>query len=220
VKHSVFLIFVALAGFIGCDDDTADAPAGTAGAGAGGVAGSTQPPAGGLGGTGGGAGSAGMMSAMGGSGAAGAGGAGVGGAAAAGAGGMAGMAGAGGSAGPTGAPTFTAIYKEIFTVGAVGNCMFAACHGAPPDPALNGALTIMVGMQQEAYMNLVNVTSTGTKCGMGRKLVIPGDSANSLLIQKFSDTPPCGDKMPIGRPLTAAQVKQIADWIDMGAMNN
>lgn len=118
-----------------------------------------------------------------------------------------------------GAPTFTAIYKEIFTVGSVGNCMFAACHGAPPDPTLNGALTIMFGDQAGAYRNLVNVTSTSNAC-KGRKLVVPGDPANSLLIQKFTDSPPCGVKMPIGNPLTAAHIQQIETWIRMGAKDD
>ncbi len=223
MKHSTFWILIALAGLLGCSESSTDTPAGFAGAGAGGAAGVMQPPAGGLGGA---AGSAGTMSAMAGTVAAGAGGAGAGGASGGGAGGaggtggMGGMGGAAGSAGPTGMPTFTAIFKEIMTVGSVGNCMFGGCHGAPPDPVANGNLRIHYMDPMGAYMSLVNVTSTGTKCGMGKKLVIPGDSANSLLIQKFSDTPPCGDKMPIGKPLTAAQVKQIADWIDMGAMNN
>jgi hypothetical protein len=105
------------------------------------------------------------------------------------------------------------------TVGAVGNCMFAACHGGTPDPMVNGNLQIKYDDKMGAYMHLVDVTSTSMLCA-GRKLVVPRDSAGSLLIQKFSDTPPCGVKMPIGKPLTAAQVKQIADWIDMGAMNN
>lgn len=129
-------------------------------------------------------------------------------------GGAAGMMGA-----AKGAPTFTAIFKEILTVGSAGNCMFAGCHGAPPDAMLNGNLTILFDDQPGAYKNLVNVTSTSTAC-MGRKLVVPGDPANSLLIQKFGDMPPCGVKMPIGRPLTAAQVQQIEQWIMMGAMDN
>jgi hypothetical protein len=130
-----------------------------------------------------------------------------------------GAAGTAGASAPKGEPTFTAIYREILTVGSAGNCMFAGCHGAPPDPMLNGNLTIMFGDQAGAYKNLVDVTSTSTAC-TGKKLVVPGDAAGSLLIQKFSDAPPCGAKMPIGRPLTEAQIKQIETWINDGAMDN
>lgn len=217
MKHSPFWILpFALAALLGCEDTGDGVQPIFAGAGAGGAAGSVLPSAGG-GAGGAGASAAGMGGATAGMGGvtAGMGGAGAGGAT----GGMGGMGGAGGSTGPTGAPTFTAIFKEIMTVGSVGNCMFGGCHGAPPDPATNGNLRIHYMDQMGAYMNLYNVTSASTMCA-GRKLVIPGDSANSLLIQKFSDTPPCGVKMPVGKPLTPAQVKQIADWIDMGAKND
>ena len=129
------------------------------------------------------------------------------------------MGGAGGGAFVPGSPTFSAIYNEILTRGTTGNCMFLGCHGAAPDPAANGNLNIKAGMQMQTYMNLVGPSSTSMKC-MGRKYVIPNDAAGSLLIQKLGDAPPCGDKMPVGRPLTAAQIKQITDWINMGALNN
>lgn len=118
-----------------------------------------------------------------------------------------------------GEPTFSAIYAEILTKGATGNCMFAACHGGPADPNVNGGLQIRAGDQATAYKNLVEAKSTGLVCS-GKTYVVPGDSAASLLIQKFADTPPCGGKMPIGAPLTAAQVAQIAKWIDDGAEDN
>jgi hypothetical protein len=46
------------------------------------------------------------------------------------------------------------------------------------------------------------------------------NNAGSLLVQKLADAPPCGAKMPIGSPLTAAQIAQIAKWIDDGALDN
>ncbi|HET8935112.1 MAG TPA: PQQ-dependent sugar dehydrogenase [Polyangiales bacterium] len=119
----------------------------------------------------------------------------------------------------SGAPTFSAIYAEILTRGATGNCMFGACHGGEPDPAVNGGLQIRANDKAGAYKNLVGAKSTGMIC-TDKTYVIPGDSKGSLLIQKFSDTPPCGAKMPIGSPLTAAQVDQIAKWIDDGAKDN
>jgi hypothetical protein len=124
-----------------------------------------------------------------------------------------------GTAAPAGAATFSAIYTEILTKGATGNCMFAACHGGPPDPAINGGLQIKAGDKAGAYKNLVDAKSPGAVCS-GKTYVIPGDSAGSLLVQKLADAPPCGAKMPIGSPLTAAQVAQIANWVDQGAQDN
>lgn len=170
-----------------------------------------------LGGTGG----AGM--AGGGTGGAGLAGAGMGGAGMAGAGmgGAAGapMAGSAGGMAATGEPTFSAIFSEILTVGSVGNCMFGACHGGPPEPELNGNLRIAYDDKEGAYQNLVGFVSTSTLCA-GMTLVVPGDSQASLLIQKFGENPPCGMRMPIGAPLSEAHVAQIAAWIDNGALND
>ena len=119
----------------------------------------------------------------------------------------------------SGEPTFSAIYAEILTKGATGNCMFGACHGGEPDPNVNGGLQIRANDKAGAYKNLVDVKSSSTAC-KDKTYVVPGDSKASLIIQKFSDTPPCGAKMPIGSPLTAAQVAQVAKWIDDGAKDN
>ena len=53
-------------------------------------------------------------------------------------------------------------------------------------------------------------------------LVIPGDSANSLLFQKTSQNmPPVGSTMPlIGRRLTSTELALVRDWIDQGALDN
>jgi hypothetical protein len=130
-------------------------------------------------------------------------------------------AGSGGSgpASPAGEATFSAIFTEILTKGATGNCMFAACHGGAPDPAVNGGLQIKAGDKALTYKNLVDAKSPGLVC-TGKTYVVPGDSAGSLLYQKLLDAPPCGAKMPIGSPLTAAQIAQIAKWIDDGAKDN
>lgn len=127
--------------------------------------------------------------------------------------------GASSAAAPAGEATFSAIFSEILTKGATGNCMFAACHGGEPDPAVNGGLQIKAGDKAGAYKNLVNAKSPGMVCS-GKTYVVPGDSEGSLLYQKLLDAPPCGAKMPIGSPLTAAQIAQIAKWIDDGAMDN
>ena len=51
-------------------------------------------------------------------------------------------------------------------------------------------------------------------------VIIPGDSENSILIQKLGDEPPFGDQMPqMGPPyLDPATIALIAAWIDEGAL--
>ncbi len=51
--------------------------------------------------------------------------------------------------------------------------------------------------------------------------VIPGDSENSLLIQKLSPEPPFGGRMPLGgTPVPESQQTIIKEWIDEGAKDN
>jgi hypothetical protein len=127
------------------------------------------------------------------------------------------MAGAG--VAQMGAPTFTAIFDEIFTNGMTGNCMAGFCHGAGPSSMVNGNLQITYDDQAGAYNNLVNVVSTSEMCA-GMTLVVPGNAAASMLVQKLGASPPCGMRMPVGPPLSETQVAQIAAWIDMGALDN
>ena len=54
----------------------------------------------------------------------------------------------------------------------------------------------------------------------GKRRVIALDPDNSLIIQKLSGTPPCGNPMPPGDMLTSAQVAEIRAWIVAGALNN
>lgn len=57
---------------------------------------------------------------------------------------------------------------------------------------------------------LVGVPAMG-----GGTLVVPGDSASSVLYTKVTDRPPFGFQMPSGLPaLTQAQMDCIRDWID------
>jgi hypothetical protein len=216
-RARLMVVLVASAGAIACAGDDPVAPQGGAGgmSGAAGFAGAAGAGVGGAAGfAGAGTGGAAGMAGTGGV---------AGGTAGAGMGGSAGMAGAGaggvGGMMATGAPTFSAIFDEIFTKGSTGNCMFGACHGGAPDPALNGNLRIAFDDKAGAYAGLVGVVSTSTLCA-GMTLVVPGNSQASMLIQKLSATPPCGMRMPIGTPLTDAQVAQIATWIDNGALND
>ena len=55
-------------------------------------------------------------------------------------------------------------------------------------------------------------------------VIIPRDSAGSILLQKTGPNPPFGDRMPLGCSggvcLTDEQRLTIADWIDQGARDN
>jgi len=98
--------------------------------------------------------------------------------------------------------------QPIFTA----NCAVAGCH---TPPSLTAGMNLTAGA---AYNNIVNVQSS--QIMMLR--VAPGDTVNSLLYRKITETmPPVGDRMPAGRPpLSAANIAIIRDWIVAGALNN
>jgi hypothetical protein len=88
----------------------------------------------------------------------------------------------------------------------IGHCGSEQCHGG-------------LGTSWP-YDSLVGVAST--QCTDGRELVVPGDPANSYLLQKLDGKHMCmGVRMPrFGQPLTTAQTDTIATWICQGAPNN
>lgn len=53
-------------------------------------------------------------------------------------------------------------------------------------------------------------------------LIVPGDSASSLVFLKVStDTPPVGSSMPLGGPsLSDSEIELFRLWIDQGAEDN
>lgn len=115
-----------------------------------------------------------------------------------------------------GAPTFTAVYAQILS----GIC--ATCHGGTNGTGASGGKLLM-DSYDDAYTNLVGVTSTGEACGgMSFKRVVAGSSATSLLWEKVSEAPPpCGSRMPLNNtPLTQAEQDLIAAWINAGALKN
>jgi hypothetical protein len=79
----------------------------------------------------------------------------------------------------------------------------------------------------ELNMDSYSSIAAGGKHGVPFK---PGKSGESLLIQKLSDKPPFGDRMPLNSKkkiqegkavwLTPDELKTIATWIDQGAKNN
>ena len=51
--------------------------------------------------------------------------------------------------------------------------------------------------------------------------VRPGDSANSIIVQKISPAPPFGDRMPQGGPYLPDSLQLvIRNWVDQGALDN
>ncbi len=102
--------------------------------------------------------------------------------------------GGGGSTGAGGAaaPTFTQIYKTILSV----SCAGSQCHS----PGTQGRVSF--ASQSSAYSAL-------------KSRVVAGNASGSSFYTLVN-----GGRMPPGNKLPAAQISQIAAWINAGALNN
>jgi hypothetical protein len=71
----------------------------------------------------------------------------------------------------------------------------------------------------ELYMDSYETLIEGGKHG---KPIEPGKAKQSLLIQKLSEKPPFGDRMPLKakEPLPDEVVKILTEWINQGAKKN
>jgi hypothetical protein len=71
----------------------------------------------------------------------------------------------------------------------------------------------------ELYMDTYDLLMKGGKHG---KAIVPGNSKESLLVQKMSENPPFGKFMPPPRKPrpTPEQAALIQAWIDQGARKN
>ena len=113
-------------------------------------------------------------------------------------------------------PTFSTIQSEIFEkTDSAGRTACTNCHtstGRNP----SGGLNLNHGV---AYAQLVNAP---TRLPVGRIRVIPGDPANSYLINKLEGLGISGNRMPNNGPpyLTDGQILVINRWIAIGAPNN
>jgi hypothetical protein len=113
--------------------------------------------------------------------------------------------------------TFSEIYESLFPTTTNARCNF--CHSMPAKDASNGKLS-MGETKAAAYAALVGKVSTGSRC-TDMPLLTPGDPDASLFLLKFSETPPCGGRMPLGGALlTSSQVARIRSWIAAGAKND
>jgi hypothetical protein len=74
----------------------------------------------------------------------------------------------------------------------------------------------------QAYSALVSVPAMGAPCSStGLLRVAPNDPDNSLLVQKLEAAMPiCGQHMPPGSTIPAAQLTQLRTWIEQGAPND
>ena len=83
----------------------------------------------------------------------------------------------------------------------------ATCHNADEDHP------------SQLFMDSYETLMKGGKHG---KSIQPGNSKESLLLQKMSPDPPFGKKMPPSKKLipTAGQIELLRQWIDQGARKN
>jgi hypothetical protein len=109
----------------------------------------------------------------------------------------------------TAAVTLTQLQTQVFTP----KC--SSCHNGvgtvPP-----GALNLTAGGTYKALVNVATAEQPNLK------FVVPGDPANSYLMQKLLGSAGIsGVRMPEGGPyLDAATTAQVAAWISAGAPNN
>jgi hypothetical protein len=106
-------------------------------------------------------------------------------------------------------PSFDDIASKVFTT-----CSTLSCHSAS---AAKGGLQLT---KDVAYEQLVNVPADNDQAKLKGKIrVIPGDPANSFLVQKLEGPDPReGDPMPQrGQKLPDDVIAAIKTWIQNGA---
>jgi hypothetical protein len=115
------------------------------------------------------------------------------------------------------ATTFSEIFDMMYPMSTNARC--TACHSQPPNDVFNGNLQ-MGADKDSVYEALVGKMSSSSHCG-GKTYVVPGHPEQSLLLQKVTDPPPCGNRMPLGgTPFNADQLEMIRSWIADGAKND
>lgn len=131
---------------------------------------------------------------------------------------------------------FTAIVKKFASDastgsgGAGGSKSDAGTNSnAPPPPACVAALfkntcgaSVACHAKGTATIDLVSTGVTGRLLDQKSKtdlckgeVYIASDGGESLLLDKLTDSPPCGVKMPFdGTKLSAAELKCVGDWVN------
>ena len=91
------------------------------------------------------------------------------------------------------------VLKRVFENPRAG-CL--GCHG--------GTNGLFLGTQPDLLLG-----------GMHGPAVVPGNSAQSLIVQKVGPHPPFGSTMPLGGiPMADSLVQILKTWIDQGALDN
>jgi hypothetical protein len=117
-------------------------------------------------------------------------------------------------------PNWHSIYLQVIEP----NCITPGCHA--PDPGNDNAISADLDLTDEAmsYANLIDVEASvdgeGAVCGGdGWVRIEPGSPDDSLFVHKLEEmTPECGDQMPFGQAIDAAQITVIREWIMAGAV--
>ncbi len=99
-------------------------------------------------------------------------------------------------------------FADVFAIFEQKSCARAGCH-----TGVNAPEGLVLSSEQAAQSDLVDVSSG--QCS-GKKLVLPGDSAQSYLVNKLTGSGMCsGSQMPKGStPLNNAQLDTVRAWID------
>jgi predicted CxxxxCH...CXXCH cytochrome family protein len=120
--------------------------------------------------------------------------------------------------GDAGAPTFSAIYLELFCR---SGCANIYCHGSR---GANAGLSFETAAL--AYGGLVGVpASSDSLCAGAGFMRVESDAPDrSLLLLKLGGHPPCGQAMPPPSegyaPASSEQLEQLRAWIDNGALQD
>jgi hypothetical protein len=85
------------------------------------------------------------------------------------------------------------------------NCGTSGCHG-------EGSNLEDFADSEAAAREFIDAPGT-LACGGQDVVIDTEDPAESLMVRKLSDDPPCGQQMPPGGGLTPADVDCIEDWI-------
>jgi hypothetical protein len=105
-----------------------------------------------------------------------------------------------------GAPGEAVVFSQDVLPIFLNSCSGSGCH-------IGGQTS---GVELTTYSSIIN--SVGQQ--YNGRVIVPGDAANSPLINKILSQPRNGARMPLGRtPLTGNQISIIRTWIDDGAKN-
>ncbi len=108
------------------------------------------------------------------------------------------------AAGDDGVPTGPASFDEVLTTVLVPSCGFDSCHGSGA-----GYLRVHERQTEEDWLQMES------RVYAGRRLILPGDAANSYLIKKMEGASDIsGDPMPPSGSIDQARINRVRRWID------